>query len=283
MEYKEKCGRPWPGHVVFLIDQSGSMSEEIDGTTRLNLAQECVTNSIKDIVFGCLDNGKFHDRCYITIIGYGRTSDSVELLRKGWASEWEDDVIINRHNGIPLFTLECTDGWTPMAGAFEMAKLQLTEWHQLIANEIAEPHLRPEDSPTGVPITAMGLPVVINITDGCKDDFNQVEGYIDEVKRSAMDLMNTYNDDGGTVYLFNAHIGDGKELRFPKETNVLAGNPETEFLFEISSPLSAFLARSASGVFLSDGLIEIETGSKGLVVNSSKTTVTRFVTWGSNV
>lgn len=282
MEYKEKCGGPWPGHVVFLIDQSGSMSIQCGSMTRLELAQNCITKSINDIILGCVSGEDFSNRCYISVIGYGKKGDSVELIRHGWASEWEDDVMSCKYNGKPLFTLECTDGWTPMAGAFNMAKELLEAWHEKIKREIANPKAS-DPTKREKPIIAMGLPIVINITDGCKEDFEQVPGYLEEVMNSAVNLMNTYDNDGGKVFLFNAHMGDGQEIKFPIEKSLLAGNYQTEFLFDISSELTSRMAQSAAHIFVSDNGAKIGAGCKGLVANAQEATLTRFIEFGSNI
>ena len=65
--YDAKWGRAIPGHIVFLIDQSGSMSG-----TRAEMTAECVQNSIVEIVRGSIHGEEVRDRAFITVIGYGQ-------------------------------------------------------------------------------------------------------------------------------------------------------------------------------------------------------------------
>lgn len=282
MNYKEQWGSPHPGHIIFLIDLSNSMNDWADNEktiTRFDLAKKCLERSIRDISLGCYDaeTDNVLNRAYITVIGYGRQYDNVEILREGWATTWHSDSVANK-KGVPFPGLEISgEGWTPMAGAFQMAKECLVSFRESIEEQIDNPDPnRPKN------LIGIGNPVVLNITDGRTSDFEQVDGYEELVKKSATELINTYSDDGGNIYLLNAHIGSGKEILLPSDRQEIAGIPEAEFLFDISSSLSANLAKSAASVFpRPDGAKPISEGCKGFVANSKTNTFTKFINWGS--
>ena len=82
MAYSIQWGQKSPGHIIFLIDQSGSMS----GSNEIK-ASEAVHKAIEEIINNCINGTKVKNRVYITIIGYGNKND-VSILKEGWASDY---------------------------------------------------------------------------------------------------------------------------------------------------------------------------------------------------
>ncbi len=79
-------GRKTPGHLVYLIDQSGSM-----GGSNSIKAAEAVHSAIMDTFIGCVRGNEVLNRVYITVIGYGN-SDGVSIIREGWMTDYVADL-----------------------------------------------------------------------------------------------------------------------------------------------------------------------------------------------
>lgn len=252
--YDVMWGRAIPGHIIFLIDQSGSMSLG----NRANMTAECVQNSIVEIVRGSIYGEEVRDRAFITVIGYGQKNDPVKIIRQGWVSEWADDALKAKKNGTCI--IPATADWgTPMAEAFKQAKVCLDAW---IAVRDEAHQQKPSES--------MAAPIVLNITDGAPDNEQTA-------RDAAKEILNTPTPDGN-VLVFNAHMNDtGAEIICPMDRNELNGDKNAEFLFDISSPVTEKMV----GVAKSIGLETIPKGAMGFVANARQATLARFIEFGS--
>ncbi len=261
--YDKMWGRPTPGHIIFMIDQSGSMDGE-----KAQMAVECIQNSLVEIVLGSLDGTKIKDRAYITVIGYGRHSKPVSIIREGWVSEWLDDVLkAKKSKSTVIEVVDESDSWdTPMTEAFELAKKCLDAW-------IAK---REEDAQKN-PTHSMAAPIVINITDGMPNDKNSA-------KTAAESILNTETPDGN-VLLFNAHINidnTGAETICPSDRSEIVDDEykeAAEFLYGISSKLTDKQVAQAKA----KGFETVTKGAMGFVANVRKATLVRFIEFGSEL
>lgn len=250
--YDKMWGSSCPGHLVFMIDQSGSMYGENAQKTA-----ECVQDSIKEVLTGCINGEEIKDRAYITVIGYGKDS-TASIIREGWISEWAEDVLNAKAKGDVVIPAEA-DGGTPMTEAFKIAKSCLDTW--IKARE--EEH---QDDPN----EELAAPIVVNITDGLPNDEASA-------RVAAQEILNTATPDGN-VLLFNAHMSDdGVEIQFPSDKSKLNGVPEGEFLYEISSPLTDRMVNYAKKLKFET----VRKGSMGFVANARKATLARFIEFGS--
>lgn len=253
MAYEKMWGRANPGHIIFLIDQSGSMlGENADKTA------ECVQNSIVEIVRGSIHGEDVRDRAFITVIGYGRKDQPVKIIRQGWVSEWAEDVLKAKTDGKNIIPA-IADWGTPMTEAFKQAKECLDKWIQM----------REQDSQEN-PTLSMAAPIVLNITDGEPDDEASA-------RVAAQEILETDTPDG-KVLLFNAHMcNENEEFVCPSDRTDLHGNSKAEFLFDISSPVTDQMHKVAKSV----GFETIRPGAKGFVANARKATLARFIEFGS--
>lgn len=257
--YDKMWGRSNPGHIIFLIDQSGSMSEG----KRAEMTAECVQNSIVEIVRGSIHGEEVRDRAFITVIGYGKKDFPVEVIRQGWVSEWADDVLNAKKNGTCIIPAIAEWG-TPMAQAFQQAKHCLDEW---IAVRNEEHQQKPSES--------MAAPIVLNITDGEPDNEQ-------DARNAAKEILNTPTPDGN-VLVFNAHMNDDEnddkkpEIICPTDKSDLKGDKNAEFLFDISSPVTDKMVTVAKAI----GFETIANGAMGFVANARQATLARFIEFGS--
>ncbi len=258
--YEKMWGRPTPGHLVFMIDQSASM----DGK-RAELAAECVQNSLVEIVLGSLDGQQIKDRVFITVIGYGHREQPVKIIREGWVSDWYGDVLAAKKNKTTVIPIDQEDSWdTPMTEAFELVKSCIDAW-------IAQ---REEDAQKN-PTHSMAAPIVINITDGMPNDKKSA-------KTAAEAIISTQTPDGN-VLLFNAHMNEeGAETICPSDRKDIPNDnyqEPAEYLFDISSQLTD----KQVGMAKAKGFETVSKGAKGYVANARRATVVRFIEFGSSV
>lgn len=254
--YSLMWGRKSPGHLIYLVDQSGSMS----GSNEIKAA-EAVHAAIMDTFSGCVYGKEVRNRVYITIIGYGN-EQGVSIIREGWIADFVDDLKACKSAGTTIIAPKAY-GMTPMTEAFQLANKCLTTWLST-RKDICD-----NDPQAGIP-----APIVINITDGCPD--NRQSATIEAQK-----LMNILTPDGN-VLLFNIHMDDSEstaEIKFPTDKSVLNGVEAGEFLFDISSEMSPEFIEVARQMRL-EGIFP---GAKGFVVNAKGDTLVRFVRFGSGV
>lgn len=237
--------RKYPWHIIILIDQSIFMVGE-----NADKAAECVQNTIFDIVASCIHGECILDCVFITVIGYGRKDQPVNIIRQGWVSEWAEDVLkakLTGDNIIPAIA----DCWgTPMTEAFKLAKECLDWWIQEREKESL----------------LMGTSIVLNITCGVPDD--ELSAIV-----AAQEILET-NTSCGKVLLFNAHMYDENEkLVYPSERTDLRGNSRAEFLFDISSPLTDMMVN----ILQCFGFETIRHRARGYITNPK---VVRFKFFG---
>ena len=245
-------GTKTPGHIIYLVDQSGSMS----GVNEKKAA-EAVTAAMMETLKGCISGTEVRNRVYVTIIGYGN-EDGVSIIREGWIADFLEDLQTCKTNSTTIIEPK-SYGMTPMAEAFMLANKCISTWL-----------LQRQSQDAKVP-----APIVINITDGYPDDVNTAT-------QEAQKIMNIQTRDDGNVLVFNIHTDDatdGVEIKFPVNKSVLNGVPEGEFLFDISSTMTDDFVRAAKAQHF-EGVLP---GSKGFVVNAKGDTLVRFVTFGSGV
>lgn len=259
MAYELQWGSDKPGHLVFLIDLSGSMEKKMDYVI------EVVYKTCKSVYA----HSQRSERVSISIYGY---NDHIyELFKPNTTASELGTILYNvKEKGLShLFLVQpVAKSLTFMELAFKKAKEDVEKW---IKNQIENPNFGPNRVPA---------PIVINVTDGKpyegknsnqKDVFNRT-------LRAAQDLMNIRTNDG-SVRLFNIHhaVDSTKEpMRFP--TVRPTGDIVNEFLYDASSSMSDDMVASAQKYF------NIATsGAKCVISNETKVeNIIKFLEWGSS-
>ena len=150
-----------PGLLIFLIDQSGSMTLSYEGgETRSQFASKALNRMIDNIIQTNFNGDAPKNRCYISVIGYNHI---VKPICNGYLKELDESPlrleevtkkisdgaggIIDIKVKMPIWVEPIIeDGATNMKGAFEMAEEVVTKW-------ISDFPDRP-------------APVIVNISDG---------------------------------------------------------------------------------------------------------------------
>lgn len=218
-----------PGLLIILLDQSGSMLSDYEGTTRTKFASIAVNKVIDNIIQKSFDGESPKNRCFISVIGYNH---NVKEICSGWLKELDahplrietlKKKLPDGAGGIvevevkqPIWVEPIQeDGATNMLGAFQVAKGLVTKW---IDTNIDGP-----------------APVIINISDGVPYyDGKDPRECMKETVQLAKEIMNISNNDGN-VLIFNAQIDDSNgRVVFPTERNKVS-QEEAKFLFDITS------------------------------------------------
>lgn len=264
-----------PGLLIFLIDQSGSMTLQFADTpdTRTVFASRVINRVINDIIQRNFNGTEPKNRCFISVIGYGGDVKTIcsGYLKDLYMNPKRVDTIKKKISdgagGLvetdfkmpiwvdPIDEDTCTD----MKGAFEAAKKLSEEWIK--------------DKPDNP------APVIINISDGIPYySGKNTDLCMKETEVVANEIMQLSNEDGN-VLIFNVEIGGNTyKILTPnseEEMNV-AGEP-AKFLYRISSEIPDGYKDAAE-----KNELPIKQGSKGCIFNADAEYLIKFIDFGSS-
>jgi len=205
-----------PGLMVFLVDQSGSMSSEIGGSgkKRSEMVPEHIQTILEQLIDKCQKGTAIRNKFRCIIIGYG---SEVKILCNATAPE----IFQQLKSGQKIIS-PTAYGLTPMDQAFKLAKVQIEKW-------IQENREKEMSSPA---------PHVVNITDGRPELGTDIsdETAMQRAIDAAKELMNVETEDG-KVFLGNIFISNGGSVEFPCNEGEAGATKWEQFLFNISSPI----------------------------------------------
>jgi hypothetical protein len=161
---------------------------------------------------------------------------------------------------MPIFIEPKAEGYTPMSGAFSLAKRLIQGW---ILKKIDNP-----------------VPVIINVSDGHPEgatvELSKIE--TEQTILIANDIMRLQTLDGYPL-IFNVHIAkNSQEIKFPEYPFELNGDSMAEFLFKISSEVPSVYKQAAKDLNLKN----IGDSAKGFISNASPDTLLKFINFGSS-
>ena len=273
MAYQAEISRSNPSCFLFLLDQSGSMSDSFAGGSGRSKADELATiinRLLASLVIRCSKDEGVRDYFEVGVFGYGgsqvkpalacvngngpivpishladeplRIEDRLQKMPDGAGGLVEHTV------KFPIWIDARADGGTPMTDALRQAHATLSSW-------VAQ-------HPNAFP------PVVFNITDGEATD--------GDPSAAALDLSNLATDDGAAL-LFNVHLSERRApaVEFPATDEQL---PDTfaRRLFAMSSPLPPHLQAAAQ----QEGY-DAHDGTRGFVFNADAAAVIQFLDIGT--
>lgn len=244
LSWASKC----PGHLVFLVDLSGSMKKD----NKIGQVMDSLQSVLRQLVTSNLAGKTVVPRFTVSIIGYH--TDIVSLFNGG-ADDVKNLVQKAVSTKQPIFDYTekgiAEPKWqTYMTNAFNAAREDIEKW-------IAKRGSR------------LPAPIVINITDGQPEEDNKsLDICAVEALQAAQKLKNVRTQDGN-VLLYNIHIGNTNKLKSiefptsqPKTTGYEREDKRIKFLFESSSILpDQVIAIAASKD------IPAHKGSHGMVSN----------------
>jgi len=228
MTYSAEISRANPTCFVFLVDQSGSMSDPfgVDPARRKAEGVADATNKLlQNLVLKCAKEEGIRDYFNVGLIGYGGAAaasgfagalagrELVPISEIGGlparieerSREREDGAggLVRENIKFPVWVDTMAQGGTPMCGALSLAKSMLTSW-------VAQHR-------------ASFPPVVINITDGESTDGDP---------SGPADALRSVGTDDGNALLLNIHVSSNPApaILFP-ESDALLPDKFAKLLF----------------------------------------------------
>jgi len=281
--YKELVERKNPTFFLFLVDQSGSMSDPFAGQPNRRKADgvaDAVNRLIDALVFRCSLGSEIADRYYMGLIGYNSSIN----LGFGGALKGQYQVPVSQVGNNPLRIETRVRKSDDGAGGIIEQKVKFQVWLDPVAQgktkmrealEIAKDSVDefvasfPESFP----------PIVINITDGMPTDATEPD--FPEVEAAAEALRSVANKNGSNALLFNIHISsqNAQPILYPNQEEQLP-DKFSKLLFRMSSPLTDEMCRIANA-----GEVEIELppGARGFVFQGDLVSIIQLLKIGTLV
>jgi hypothetical protein len=238
--YGAEISRYSPACFLFVIDQSGSMDEKLEGgLTKSQFVADVLNKTLYQLVIRCTRSDGVRDYFDVGVIAYGG-SGVASAFSGPLASQFLHPLSAIEAN--PLRVEERTKrvpdgagglveqavkfpvwfdpkelGGTPMCAALRTTAEVLVEWC--------------DGHPSSYP------PTVIHVTDGQSTD-----GDPEEIARNLRQIAT----DDGEVLLFNLHIdvGSADSIIFPSSETILPDD-NSRLLFRMSSPFPKHLIDAA--------------------------------------
>ena len=273
MAYTAEISRANPSCFVFVIDQSGSMSDPFGGsdnpTSKADALATAINRLLSELVLKCSKNMEVRRYFQVGVIGYGASVGPVlggSLI--GRELVWIDEVYNN-----PLRVEERIKQVSDGAGGLVETTVKFPVWFDATARD-------------GTPMThafsqvlsmlqswitqypASFPPVVTHITDG-----ESTDGDPSEVANAVRALATT----DGNVLLLNLHLSSTRapSVQFP-DSELGLPDQYARMLFQISSVLPESMRTAAH-----DQGYGVSENSRGFVFNAGIEDTIRFLTIGT--
>lgn len=272
MTYSAEVSRQNPACFLFLIDQSGSMSDPWGKESAKKIAvgvADIINKLLQNLIIKCAKADGVRDYFHIGVLGYGACVGSAfsgPLAGKNLVTISEvanfpariedrkkkvDDGaggILEQTVKFPIWFEPVANGATPMCQAITHAHLILQTW--LTDHSASFP------------------PIVINITDGEATD--------GDPGKPAQDLMNLRSIDGN-VLLFNIHTSSNKAtpIIFADRETILP-DEFAKLLFAMTSELPEYM----KGIAQKEGF-PVTTTTRGFVFNATPVDLISFLDIGT--
>ncbi|WP_199620213.1 vWA domain-containing protein [Paenibacillus alkalitolerans] len=269
--YSAEISRSNPSCFLFIIDQSGSMSDPFGAGSKAGSVSDAINRLLQNLIIKCAKSEGIRDYYHVGVIGYGATvgpafggalagkelvpiseiADHPTRLEKR-AKKIPDGAggLVDQIVKFPVWFDPVANGGTPMCKAMNTAHTILSQW-------IGE---YPQCFP----------PVVIHITDGESNDGDPT---------AAMEQIRDLSTDDGNVLLFNLHISgnpNAVELRFPETSDELP-DKYSRMLYDNSSILTPFMIWVANQEYQ----LNLSDGARGFVLNADLTLVIQALDIGT--
>lgn len=279
MPYTAEISRAHPGCLIFLVDQSSSMSDPIgtapgsDYGTALPRKADVVADSLNRLLFElsvrCAKEEGVRDYFHIAVVGYGTAvqpgltgvpagRDVVPLSEiAAFPARFDSRLkkvsdgaggLVERTIEFPVWVEPVASGGTPMCQALGYAGKLVQGWV--------------DQHPDGFP------PIVLNLTDGESTDGNPAE---------AATRLRYHVTGDGEALLFNLHISGNRTdpIRFPAPGDPLPDQYAT-LLSTMSSELPPGMRRYAA-----EQGQDVADGARGFVFNADLSAVVQFLDIGT--
>lgn len=271
MSHEAQISRNNPTAFLFVVDQSGSMSDRMSiGKSKAEFVADALNRTLMNLIGRCTKSEGVRDYFEVGVIGYGgrgvdngfsgalgsRVLNPVSAIEQNPTrvedrkKKMDDGAggIVETAVKFPVWFEPLADGGTPMRAALTKAAEELAAW--------CDAH--PESYP----------PTVLHVTDGESGD-----GDPEEIAANLAQLGT--ND--GPVVVMNIHVSalGSDTIKFP---NSEQGLPDSyaKLLFRMSSPLPQHLA-----AFAKDKGYNVNPESRGYMFNAEAGEIVDFFDIGT--
>jgi hypothetical protein len=271
MSYTAEISRSNPTAFLFLVDQSGSMSDPMSASnSKAQFVADVLNRTLTTLITRCTKSEGTRNYFEIGVLGYGGEGayngfqdtlasslinpiSSIEAspLRIEQRKKKMDDGaggIVEQTINFPIWFEPSANGGTPMCQAITRAAEELVAWCDAHSNSYP--------------------PTVLHVTDGESTDGNP-----EELARQLQQIQT--ND--GSVLMFNLHVSpsDTNPITFPASETGLP-NQYAQMLFRMSSILPEHLIR-----FAQDKSYKVGMESRGFMFNADAVDIVQFFDIGT--
>jgi len=272
MPYTAEVSRVNPSCFLFLIDQSGSMSDSFGGGTGKQKADgvaDAINRLLQNLVIKCAKSEGVRDYYEVGVIGYGvnvgpafggglagRTLVPISQvasapIRVEERTKKVDDGaggLVDQKVKFPVWFEPVSSGGTPMCEALRLAHQVMQDWISQHQNSYPS--------------------IVINITDGAATDGDPAS--------NAQAIANLSTTDGN-ILVFNCHVSahTASPISYP-DSDAALPDEYARTLFQMSSVLPENLLKAAR----SEGL-GVGNQARGFVFNAHLEDLIRFLDIGT--
>lgn len=271
MSHEAQISRNNPTAFLFVVDQSGSMSDKMSiGKTKAEFVSDALNRTLMNLIGRCTKSEGVRDYFEVGVIGYGgrgvdngfsgalgsRVLNPVSAIEQNPTrvedrkKKMDDGAggIVETAVKFPVWFEPLADGGTPMRAALTKAAEELAAW--------CDAH--PESYP----------PTVLHVTDGESGD-----GDPEEIAANLAQLRT--ND--GPVIVMNIHVSTlGLDtIKFPSSEQGLPDS-HAKLLFRMSSPLPQHLV-----AFAKDKGYNVNPESRGYMFNAEAGEIVDFFDIGT--
>ena len=278
MPYTADISRTNPACFLFLVDQSGSMTQALagqPGQRKMDGAADVINRVLDTISQRCSQGMDIRDYFHIGVIGYntdGRGSPIITSILPGTTPQQPFMLIsqvvdvaeveerqVKESDGagglvdvtrrFPVWLRPHAEYGTPMCGAFDVAAGALEAW-------VGQ---HPDSFP----------PIVINVSDGAASD-----GDPEGPARKIADLQTG----DGNALLFNVHLSEvaATPIQYPDSEERLPQDDYALAMFRMSSPLPESSRSQAASLDL-----PVNENSRGYVFNANMEALVQFMDIGT--
>lgn len=248
--YQAIWSRRTPGLIVFMIDQSASMSQIGAGG---EIIAEKVTRLINNTIeMLCVFNDFHGDLMYIAIVGYGRM-EGTNIIRSGWLHSYSEDCA--KGTSTEQCVIPVYDGVPDMTEAFKLVSDLVLTWIEVRRKEKCAFHCP--------------VPLILNFTKGVNiGDDNEMVTICNSIKQIAL-------DDGHPLiynFLFPTH-SFFKTLEFPIKEQFYGDLDEYNSIWETASTFPESLIDE----FTEYGCYSIVKSSRSIIVNPTRIPIVNHI------
>jgi hypothetical protein len=273
MPYAAEISRRNPSCFIFVIDQSGSMSDPFGADTsrrKSDAVADAINRLLQNLVIKCARDQGVQDYFHVGVIGYGATVGPAF----GGSLAGRDLVPISEVGNLPARIEERAKKVDDGAGGLVEQTIKFPIWFDAVSNN-GTPMRQALNRVSDILNTWLSghsdcfPPVVVHITDG-----ESTDGDPSEIMRMISGLASS----DGSVLLFNFHISGNSQvapISFPDSSAALP-DQYSRTLFEGASLLTPFMRSVAKehGFGLGEG-------ARGFVFNADLTLIIQALDIGT--